>query len=83
MTGTAPDPGTSPRAVDAAPAAPVAVPSAAWPSLLMGLVGAMGAGYIVLAVLYLRDRAQKRSVRLAETLPVVQSYTDKPSVTVV
>ena len=65
-------------------ALPLAAPTAAaLSSLMLGLVGAMGAGYVVLAVLYLRDRAQRRTVELAESLPVVARYSDKPSVTAV
>ena len=60
-----------------------AVTAAAVSSLMLGLVGAMGAGYVVLAVLYLRDRAQRRTVELAESLPIVARYSDKPSVTAV
>ena len=68
-------------------ALPVPV-SAAYSSLVLGLVGAMGAGYVVLAVLYLRERS-RRSVALAYEAPVMaallqqQQYADKPSVATV
>ena len=54
-----------------------AVTAAAVSSLMLGLVGAMGAGYVVLAVLYLRERQQRAAREESSPVVAVAQYSDK------